>query len=126
MASAEALPVPTSRLLSVQVAFSPAARQVALETLQVSPGTTVQQALRDSGWWARHPSVDQTNATLGIWGRRVAAEQPLRDGDRIEVYRSLLVDPKEARRLRYRAQGERGRRGPTRSARRHNESDSYL
>jgi uncharacterized protein len=42
--------------------------------------------------------------SCGIWGRRCDMGQALRDGDRVEIYRALAVDPKEARRLRYKGQ----------------------
>jgi putative ubiquitin-RnfH superfamily antitoxin RatB of RatAB toxin-antitoxin module len=48
--------------------------------------------------------------SVGLWGREVPLSTRLRDRDRVELYRPLQVDPKEARRLRYRQQGERGRR----------------
>ena len=63
-------------------------------------------ALRASGLAALHPPQD---AVLARWGRKVEATAPLAEGDRIEWLRPLVVDPKESRRLRYRAQGVRGR-----------------
>lgn len=90
----------------IEVAWSPAPREVRLVALQLLPGTTVRDALLASGLdldWATH--------AVGIWGQPAALEDPVRDGDRVEVYRALRVDPKEARRLRYRAQGRRGRSG---------------
>ncbi len=66
--------------------------------LRVPPGTTVAQALADPRVLACCPEA----ATLppGIFGRRCEPEQRLRDGDRIELYRPLIADPKEARRER--------------------------
>lgn len=95
--------------VTVEVAYSPAATQVELITVAATEGDTVLQALERADWLARHPEVDPTRTTVGIWGRRVAWSHRLREGDRIEVYRPLKVDPKEARRLRYRKQGDRGR-----------------
>ncbi|MFN3377621.1 MAG: RnfH family protein [Burkholderiaceae bacterium] len=46
--------------------------------------------------------------SVGIWGRKAELDQPLRNGDRIELYRPLLVDPKVARRERFTRQGARG------------------
>lgn len=88
----------------IEVAWSPAPREVQLVTLQLPAGATVRDALLASGLeldWATH--------ALGIWGQPATLEDPVRDGDRVEVYRALRVDPKEARRLRYRSQGQRGR-----------------
>jgi len=104
MASVEA-----SAWLNVELAYSPAPRQVELTPLQVSPGTSVLQALRASRLLERYPSIDLSVVTVGVWGLRVPLSHPLRDGDRVEIYRPLQVDPKESRRLRYRAQGDRGR-----------------
>jgi uncharacterized protein len=60
--------------------------------LELEPGATVRDALAAAGWpAARH---------LGIYGRRVAPDARLADGDRVEVYRPLSTDPKEARRRR--------------------------
>jgi len=93
----------------VELAYSPAPRHVELLTMTVSPGTSVLQALRASPWLSQFPEIDLQTVTAGVWGRRVPLSHALRDGDRVEVYRSLKVDPKEARRVRYRAQGDRGR-----------------
>lgn len=91
--------------LHIELAYSPAPRQVMLHAMTVAPGTSVLQALQASPW----ASVKAATLTVGIWGRRVPLSQALREGDRVEVYRGLKVDPKEARRVRYRAQGDRGR-----------------
>ena len=68
--------------------------------LDLPQGATVRDALAASGIAGRHAAIDL--AQLGIFGRRVAAETALSDGDRVEVYRPLAVDPKEARRRRAR------------------------
>jgi putative ubiquitin-RnfH superfamily antitoxin RatB of RatAB toxin-antitoxin module len=47
--------------------------------------------------------------TVAVWGRAAAPDRVLDDGDRVEIVRPLKVDPKEARRLRYEVQGDRGR-----------------
>jgi putative ubiquitin-RnfH superfamily antitoxin RatB of RatAB toxin-antitoxin module len=66
--------------------------------LELAPGATVAEALAASGIAERHPGIDLSR--LGIFGRRVGADAPLADGDRVEVYRPLALDPKEARRHR--------------------------
>ena len=60
----------------------------------------VYDAVRASGLLQRHPEIDLGRHRIGIYGRVVAKQAPLADGDRVEVYRPLLVDPKEARRRR--------------------------
>jgi putative ubiquitin-RnfH superfamily antitoxin RatB of RatAB toxin-antitoxin module len=60
--------------------------------LELAPGATVRHALQAAGWPAARDA--------GIHGRRVAPDAPLADGDRVEIYRPLSVDPKDARRRR--------------------------
>jgi putative ubiquitin-RnfH superfamily antitoxin RatB of RatAB toxin-antitoxin module len=91
----------------VTVMYSPAPRQVLEWQVQVDEGGTVREALLASGWPAACPDLDVAQADVGIWGRRCTPQQVLREGDRVEVYRGLLVDPKVARRERFRAQGSR-------------------
>lgn len=102
MAPAEASP-PASTGVSVEVVHSPAPRQVSRTPLTLPRGATVRDALLASGLWAG--SGDAPAA--GIWGRRAPLDTTLREGDRVEIYRALVVDPKEARRQRYRVQGEK-------------------
>jgi len=91
----------------VTVLYSPAPREV-LEWAGLLPaGASVRDALRATGW-SHAPAADGSEAAdVGIWGRRCAIDQALREGDRVEVYRGLLVDPKVARRERFRKQGAR-------------------
>ena len=88
----------------VEVVYSPAAREVDRVALDVAQGATVLHALRESRLLERHPQIDLANAKVGVWGRVAPLSQVLREGDRVEVYRPLTVDPKEARRQRYRKQ----------------------
>jgi putative ubiquitin-RnfH superfamily antitoxin RatB of RatAB toxin-antitoxin module len=71
--------------------------------LTLDVGTTVQQALALLQPQWRWPAGQIT--AFGIWGRRVAASHELQPGDRLELYRGLLVDPKVARRQRFKRQG---------------------
>lgn len=95
-------------LLRIEVADCVAPGEVQCQTLQVAAGTTVSQALQAVG----KPAVP---GRLGIWGQLQPPDRLLSDGDRIELYRPLQVDPKEARRLRDQARPlprrPRGRRG---------------
>jgi putative ubiquitin-RnfH superfamily antitoxin RatB of RatAB toxin-antitoxin module len=93
----------------VSVAYSPQARIVDETELTLPAGATLADAIRASGVLARHPGLDVAQAKFGIWGRVQAPETVLRERDRVEVYRPLQVDPKEARRLRYRKVGKRER-----------------
>jgi putative ubiquitin-RnfH superfamily antitoxin RatB of RatAB toxin-antitoxin module len=91
----------------VTVLFSPAPRQVQEWVLDLPAGACVGDALRASGWGQSQTTAAIEQAEAGIWGRRCTLAQPLREGDRVEIYRGLLVDPKVARRERFRKQGAR-------------------
>jgi putative ubiquitin-RnfH superfamily antitoxin RatB of RatAB toxin-antitoxin module len=90
--------------VSVAVACSPRAGVVEEVALTLARGATLGQALDASGLLARHPELEAGPKSLGIWGRLGTPETVLREGDRVEVYRPLQVDPMEARRLRQRRQ----------------------
>ena len=87
-------------MITVEVAYCPRPGVVDRVTLQLPEGSTLVQALQASGVLERHGLVLE-DLDLGIWGRRESADHPLRERDRVEVYRPLQCDPKEARRLRY-------------------------
>jgi putative ubiquitin-RnfH superfamily antitoxin RatB of RatAB toxin-antitoxin module len=89
------------------VLYSPAPRQVLEWEVVLAPGATVLQALQASALPAAFPDLDLHEAAVGVWGRKARPEQLVRDGDRVEVYRPLKVDPKLARRERFRRQGVR-------------------
>ena len=80
------------------------ARQDAADSVSVDlpAGATVRDALLASGMLERHPELNLARQQLGIFGRRVPLDAPLSPGDRIEIYRPLAMDPKEARRRRAR------------------------
>lgn len=86
-------------LISVEVAYALPERQ-AIVSLDVAEGTTALQAARQSGVAEKFEGVDLDNAALGIFGKAVSPDQVLREGDRVEVYRPLIADPKEVRRAR--------------------------
>ena len=93
--------------IHVTVMFSPAARAVHEWALTMPMGATVCAALAASGMQTHFPEVDLPTVAVGIWGRAVDLEQQLVQGDRVEIYRPLTVDPKLARRERFRRQGVR-------------------
>jgi uncharacterized protein len=68
--------------------------------LELPAGATVHQALAASGLLAAHPELDLGVLQVGVWGRPRALDAPLEDGDRVELYRPLQIDPKEIRRRR--------------------------
>jgi len=71
-----------------------------LYELTLPVGATVADAVRASGALDRRPEMAAAAPDVGIWGRASAMTQRLEDGDRVELYRPLTVDPKEARRVR--------------------------
>lgn len=72
----------------------------------VSDGTTAREAALNSGLEQMFPEIDLASSPLGIFGKKVKDDTPLRNGDRVEIYRPLLIDPKEARRRRVQNQEE--------------------
>lgn len=82
-----------------QVVYAHADRQVVL-TVEVPVGATIEQAIRASGILTRCPDIDLASNAVGIFGARATLQSGVRAGDRIEIYRPLRVDPKEARRRR--------------------------
>ncbi|MFP4080972.1 MAG: RnfH family protein [Ectothiorhodospira sp.] len=85
--------------LRVEVAY---ARSDAQEVVEVtlSEGATVESAIRDSGILERFPEIDLTTNKVGIYGKLTRLDAPLRDRDRVEIYRPLIADPRAARRRR--------------------------
>lgn len=100
--------------LTVQVVCPLGPHQLLQAEVQLPAGATAVQALKASGLAARLPEGLIDRLTLGLWGRACAPDTPLHDGDRVELTRPLTVDPKEARRLRYRRDGLKKR--PPRAA----------
>ena len=74
--------------------------RVDMVSVSVPPGATLRDAVVASGLTQRHPEISLEKQAFGIFGRRVLPETRLAPGDRIEVYRPLAMDPKEARRRR--------------------------
>ncbi len=85
--------------MRVVVAFATPERQPVLE-VRVAAGTTVEQAIRLSGVLGHFPEIDLAKNAVGIFGERACLDDVVQDGDRVEIYRPLIADPKEARRAR--------------------------
>lgn len=96
-------------MIQIEVAYSAGPRQIELIALSLPQGSSVKDALASSGLWAQVQGL-----SLGIWGRKTTLGHVVQDRDRVEVYRDLKVDPKEARRVRYRAHGEKLPKGISR------------
>ncbi len=99
--------MPEAGAVRVTVMYSPAPREVLEWLVTLEPGATVSQALQASGLPDSAPDLELRHASVGLWGRRARLEERLRDRDRVEVLRALKMDPKLARRERFRKQGSR-------------------
>jgi len=97
----------TERTIRVEVAYATPERQW-LKALDVAAGTSAGEAVRLSGIPADQPDMDVSR--IGIFGEHVHHERTLEDGDRVEIYRPLIADPKEVRRERARRGKAMGRR----------------
>ncbi|MBB3176303.1 RnfH family protein [Variovorax sp. Sphag1AA] len=95
-------------MLRVTVACSPAVRVVFEEVVSLPEGACVRDAILASGLAATYPAFDWQAAAPGIWGRAVEWTQEVANLDRVELCRPLAVDPKVARRERFKQQGARG------------------
>ena len=87
-------------IVRVAIACSPVAGRAFEMTLTLPAPATALDAIRASGLFERHPELGLGEPLIGIWGRACALEAVLADGDRVEIYRPLAMDPNEARRLR--------------------------
>jgi uncharacterized protein len=99
--------------IDIEVVYALPDRQRVLP-VRVAVGTRVGAAIRQSGILNEFPQIDLAHARLGIFSRRVQSDEPVKQGDRIEIYRLLLADPKSVRRERARARvgGERKKGQP--------------
>ena len=109
MAAPPLTPAPATPSIRVEVAWSPRPRAVEVVALVLPQGSTVADALRASGLVQRH-GLDEASLRVGVWGRASEGASVLRDRDRVEIYRPLRVDPKEARRQRYKRQRDQAAR----------------
>ncbi|QCB45515.1 RnfH family protein [Hydrogenophaga sp. PAMC20947] len=94
--------------MKVILMYAIAPRLVHEQSIEVAEGSTVQQAVDAGGWWRRFPALAESDVRWGIWSRLVELDAALREGDRVEAYRPLRVDPKVARRERFTGQGAKG------------------
>lgn len=85
--------------INIEVAYATPERQTILN-LQVPVGTTLIDAAKQSGITDIFLDLDLDTADFGIWGKSKPATTHVEDGQRIEIYRPLLADPKESRRRR--------------------------
>lgn len=89
----------SEQTIKVEVAYALPDKQAIVE-VEVAPGTTAAQAVRQSTITAAFDNIDIENAKLGIFGKGVVDTLVLKAGDRVEIYRPLIADPKEVRKER--------------------------
>jgi hypothetical protein len=85
--------------IEVEVAYARPDEQVIL-ALQMPDGSTIEDAIRRSGVLERFPEIDLATNKVGVFGKVGKLDQELVPGDRVEIYRQLIADPKEARKQR--------------------------
>lgn len=88
-----------AELLSIDVVYAKPERQE-LVHLKLAPGSTLKQAVEASGLLQRYPELDPEKLKLGVYSKLSKPDAPLRDRDRVEIYRPLIADPKEVRKKR--------------------------
>lgn len=94
------------RRIQVEVAYALPGEQVLLH-LEVVEGATAREAVEQSGILQRYPEIDPARAALGVFGRVVPPDTRVRNGDRVEIYRPLIADPKQGRRERAKKESTR-------------------
>lgn len=95
--------------LHVEVAYARPDNQVIIP-LDVEEGTTLEEAIQQSGILRHFPEIDLSENKVGIFGKLGKLDQLLREKDRVEIYRHLIADPKEVRKKRA-AEGKKMKKG---------------
>lgn len=98
-----------SERIHVEVCYALAEHQERI-LLELTPETTVEQAITASGILSRYPEIDLGRNKVGIYAKLCKPDTGLRDGDRVEIYRPLIADPKEVRKQRA-AEGKTMKKG---------------
>jgi putative ubiquitin-RnfH superfamily antitoxin RatB of RatAB toxin-antitoxin module len=95
--------------IAVEVAYARPEDQLIVR-LELPAGSTLRQAVEKSGIRDRFPEIDPASMKAGIFGKLKKNDQVLQAGDRVEIYRPLIADPKAVRKQRA-AQGKRMKKG---------------
>ncbi|OGT42180.1 MAG: RnfH family protein [Gammaproteobacteria bacterium RIFCSPHIGHO2_12_FULL_37_34] len=85
--------------ITVEVAYAKPDQQRII-TLSIEQGATIECVIQQSGILFFFPEIDLCQQAVGIFGKRAALSDKVQDGDRVEIYRPLMIDPKESRRRR--------------------------
>jgi putative ubiquitin-RnfH superfamily antitoxin RatB of RatAB toxin-antitoxin module len=95
--------------IEVEVAYALPGLQVVLP-VQLAPGAVVEDAIRQSGILDQFPEIDLAANKVGVFGKLAKLDATVQAGDRVEIYRALIADPKEARRKKAVEQQQTGKR----------------
>lgn len=85
--------------IEVEVAYARPDKQIII-AVKTRAGTTVEEVILQSAILRQFPEIDLARNKVGVFGRLAALDTPVRAGDRVEIYRALIADPKEVRRQR--------------------------
>lgn len=99
----------SNKKIAVEVVYANIEQQVLLD-LEVDEGTTLEQTIIQSGIMSRFPEIDLDKNKVGIFGKLNKKDYVLREGDRVEVHRPLIADPKKVRKERA-AAGKKMKKG---------------
>lgn len=91
--------------IAVEVAYALPQKQY-LQRVTLDEGATVEQAIQASGLLALRDDIDLSKNKVGIYSRPAKLQDVVNDGDRVEIYRPLIADPKELRRQRAEKSGQ--------------------
>lgn len=86
-------------MISIEIVYG-TPQQQKLMTFTVPVDSTIQQAIEASGFLTEFPEIDLSVNNVGVWNRSKKLKDVLKDGDRVEIYRTLIADPKEVRKRR--------------------------
>lgn len=86
-------------LMSIEVVY-PLPEKQEIFSVSLPVGASVRQAIEASGVLLKYPEIDMSKNKIGVFARLVKPDAPLRDRDRVEIYRPLIADPKEVRKQR--------------------------
>lgn len=89
-------------MFKIEVAYARSDSQLIIE-LKVEEGATIEQAIRSSGILEKFPEIDLQTNKVGVFGKQASLERRVCAGERIEIYRRLIADPKQARRQQARS-----------------------
>ncbi|MGM0480583.1 MAG: RnfH family protein [Pseudomonadota bacterium] len=95
-------------LMTIEVAYATPEQQLIL-TVQVADDTTLEQCIEQSGIQQHFADIDLKQQKVGIWNKTAKLDAIPRDGDRIEIYRPLIADPKAVRKRRAERAKQEGR-----------------